>query len=516
MLRLGRLLRSNAGAAAAAVATSGLPRNLSLADPHCAAQIEHIRPVVYSTLPNGFRVACEHVPNLKFVTIGVWIDVGSRFETMENSGVAHFLEHLNFKGTKNFTKKQIEDCFESLGAHFNAYTSRDRTAYYIKVFNKDVDRVLELLSDVLQHGNYTPRDVELERPTILAEMREVEMLVDEVIMDNLHHCGFDATADGLPLTILGPVNNIAKTIKRETVLDFINVHYTAPRMTMVCCGGLSPDIVHKYAEKFFGMLPSHTNRKPCSAKYVGGNHTMWNREMMTTHTAVAYPICGARHEDCVPLQLLHNIVGQYHRERHDQFIHQRMNPTLAASLDAPGADPLEMWKPFYTPYEDISLLGYHFVTVQDKSGADPSTKPDQVPRGGACTEMPNGETTQSRVLDYFFKTIHQLAESGPSSALLEEAKCDYKAAQMIMTDSTTNSAEDLGRQMIHFGRRVPMKEIFAQVDAVTPASFRDTLARYVENVVPTVATIGAPSRMPIGDEMERIRMKAARSASTTA
>src|SRR3989338_5759529 len=99
---------------------------------------------------------------------------------------------MTFKGSKKFTKSQIDTLFEHSGSHFNAYTARDRTAYYVKAFNKNMPEVMKVLSDVLLCSHHHPPAVEAERHTIMAEMQEVESHVDEVIMDNLHMCAFDA------------------------------------------------------------------------------------------------------------------------------------------------------------------------------------------------------------------------------------------------------------------------------------------------------------------------------------
>ena len=454
------------------------PRNVLWKD--AKETLKSLRPVQYSKLANGFKVATEHIPGLEFVTIGVWIDAGSRFETRETNGVAHFLEHMNFKGTKNYNKKQIEDVFESLGAHFNAYTSRDRTAYYIKVFNKDVPRVIDLLADILKNSIHDPRYVELERPTILSEMREVEELVDEVIQDNLHFSAYDGSHCGLPLTILGPTENIARHINRAMIKDYVATHYTGPRMTMVSCGGLSAEEVHALADKHFSDLSSESNRPVLSAKYTGGTATMWNDSMMTAQVHLAFPVCGANNKDVVPLQLLHYFYGSYRQEMMLQFIRQGRN---AARPFMPELDRTQF---FFTPYEETGLMGYQLTAV-------PSAE---------------NRTTLARTFSHIMESVQDLIERPPTMEQLEGAKAAYKAAQMLVLDSTTNSAEDLGRQMVHFGRRVPLQEHFERVDAITPNIFADTLAKYFDGSHrPTLSAAGPPDALPAFDALRNVMAK---------
>ncbi|KEG10092.1 mitochondrial processing peptide beta subunit [Trypanosoma grayi] len=451
--------------------------NCTVRNPLCAAALDHCTPVVYTSLPNGCRVATEYFPNCQFATVGVWIDAGSRFEDLQNNGVAHFLEHMNFKGTAKYSKRAVEGLFEHSGAHFNAYTSRDRTAYYVKAFRENVEQMLDVVSDLLKNSRYDPRDLELERPTILAEMREVEELVDEVLMDNLHQAAYDPASSGLPLTILGPVDNIARNINRDMIRDFVRVHYTGPRMSFVSSGCIRPEEAHLLAEKFFGDLPATNNRPPLQAQYRGGFTVMWNEQMATANTAFAYPICGASHTDSYALQLVHNVIGQLREGQCDHFAYQRLNPKLPWER----LQRIVQLRPFYTPYEETSLLGYQLITARMPA---------------AEMGVSNRDESQNVLLDHMLRTFNELATTAVDAALLEEAKSEFKSSVMMMRDSTTNSAEDLGRQMIHFGRRVPIREVFEHVDAVTPAMFRDTLAKYIGATVPTVSYIGSASAVP--------------------
>ena len=115
-------------------------------------------------------------------TVGVWIDAGSRYETASNNGAAHFLEHMAFKGTKNRTQQQLEVEIENMGGHLNAYTSREQTVYYAKVFKNDVPKAMEILSDILLNSKLDEAAITRERDVILREMEEVNKQYEEVIL----------------------------------------------------------------------------------------------------------------------------------------------------------------------------------------------------------------------------------------------------------------------------------------------------------------------------------------------
>lgn len=144
-------------------------------------------------MPNGLTVATEAHPHAQTATVGVWIDAGSRAETDATNGTAHFLEHMAFKGTNRRTQQQLELSVESLGAHLNAYTSREQTVYYAKCFSKDVGTSVDIISDILQNSTLDNAAIERERDVILREQQEVDKQMEEVVFDHLHAVAFQGT-----------------------------------------------------------------------------------------------------------------------------------------------------------------------------------------------------------------------------------------------------------------------------------------------------------------------------------
>ena len=149
-------------------------------------------------------------------TVGIWIDAGSRFETEKTNGTAHFLEHMAFKGTKTRSQTDLELEVENMGAHLNAYTSREQTVYYAKAFSKDLPKAVDILSDILQNSTLGEAEIERERGVILREMQEVETNLQEVVFDHLHSTAYQGTPLGR--TILGPTENIKYVVKFKIYL----------------------------------------------------------------------------------------------------------------------------------------------------------------------------------------------------------------------------------------------------------------------------------------------------------
>ncbi|MBA0589488.1 hypothetical protein Gorai_018234 [Gossypium raimondii] len=153
------------------------PRFLKYGSPHPAV-VSHTHMLSspetkITTLPNGLRVATESTLSSRTATVGVWIDAGSRFETEETNGTAHFLEHMIFKGTERRSARDLEEEIENMGGHLNAYTSREQTTYYAKVMDKDVFKALDILADILQNSKFEEHRIRRERDVILREMEEV-------------------------------------------------------------------------------------------------------------------------------------------------------------------------------------------------------------------------------------------------------------------------------------------------------------------------------------------------------
>merc|ERR1711997_1200916 len=174
-----------------------------------------------SIIGNGMRVATED-SGAPTATVGLWIDTGSRYETAANNGVAHFLEHMAFKGTEKRTQTQLEVEIENMGSHLNAYTSREQTVFYAKCLKEDIGNCVEILSDILQNSKFGENEIERERGVILREMQEVEMNLQEVVFDHLHAIAYPDCPLGY--TILGPVQNI-KSINRNDLFHYVKTHY---------------------------------------------------------------------------------------------------------------------------------------------------------------------------------------------------------------------------------------------------------------------------------------------------
>uniref|UniRef100_A0A7S3DMU0 mitochondrial processing peptidase n=2 Tax=Entomoneis paludosa TaxID=265537 RepID=A0A7S3DMU0_9STRA len=417
-----------------------------------------------TTMDSGLRVASETVQGSETATVGVWIDAGSRYETAENNGVAHFLEHLAFKGTEKRTQQQLEVEIENMGGHLNAYTSREQTVYFAKVLKNDVGKAVEILSDVLLNSKLDESAIERERDVILREMSEVNKQQEELVLDHLHATAFQGT--GLGRTILGPEENIS-SLQKSQLVDYIQQHYTAPRMVIAGAGAINHDELCGYASQYFGNLPTASKdgveiaMEP--AVFTGSDYTVKFNSEDTAHVALAYESASWTSEYAFPLMLMQQMLGSYDRTQGIGRNHaSKLCQTIAEEELAYSMTT------FNTCYKDTGLFGIYFVC--------PDKKLDHL---------------LWNVMNNLVRLVHT-----PTDEELERAKLNLKASMLMGLDGHSNVAEDIGRQLLTYGRRMTPAEIFSRIESVTIDDIKATATKVINDQDHALAAVGGIHEMP--------------------
>ena len=224
-----------------------------------------------SKLANGINVVTFNMPYVNSVSINIIVKVGSRYESEQESGISHFLEHMAFKGTKNRSAEKMAEEFDAIGGYFNAYTSREQTVYYSKVLNENFDKAIEILADILQNSLFAQVDIDKELNIITQEIAGVNDNPDDLVYEKFYSLAFQNQAIGR--SILGDANNLAK-FKKDDFLRFLKNHYTAENIYISVAGTIEHDKVMNFTEKYFLSFPSASAQEIASAEYSGGfNHT---------------------------------------------------------------------------------------------------------------------------------------------------------------------------------------------------------------------------------------------------
>lgn len=416
-----------------------------------------------STLANGLRVAAQGGHG-ETATVGVWIDAGSRYETDENNGAAHFLEHMAFKGTPNRTRMQLEQEIENIGGHLNAYTSREHTVYYAKVFKDNVPKAMEILSDILLNSNLDDGDIERERGVILREMQEVQMQTEEVVFDCLHETAFNN--QGLGKTILGPKENIEK-LSRQQLKDYITTHYTAPRMVVAGAGAIEHSQLVDLSSQYFGDLPTQPPagfEVPSDQPRYRGSHVDFREDNMpVAHVAVGVQSAGWTSPHAFDLMVMQTLLGNWDRSRSSG---RNGNSELAQAC---ANDELcHSYMSYNTCYKDTGLFGIYFV-------AEPKKVQDMA----------------WNAMNAMVRMCHQLTEDE-----VERAKTQCKANMLLQLDGTSAICEEIGRQMLTYNRRMSPAEIFARIDAVNIETVTETAKEFINDEDPVVSAVGNTHELP--------------------
>jgi len=426
------------------------------------------QPTRVTTLPNGMRVASESNGG-ETATVGVWIETGSRYESDANNGVAHFLEHMAFKGTGKRSQLQLETEVENMGAHLNAYTSREQTVYYAKVLKGDVPKAVEMLSDILLNSSFSQAAVERERDVILREMEEVESQIEEVVFDRLHEVAYVGTP--LARTILGPVENI-NSIMADDIVKYVKTHYTAPRMVLAAAGAIDHDELATLAGDYFGgvptVAPEGLTYESLPSLFTGSDVREYNDDMPLAHFALAFEGLSWTHPDVFPLMLCQSLLGAVDKKNTSGKF---TSSPLAKYLARDGL--AETMQPFCTCYNDTGLFGVYFVAnTEDKY----------------------------KTHDLFHHVQEEMVAltTGVSDEDVVRAKMQLKYNILQQMDGTSPTAEEIGRQMITFGRRMNLAETFARIDAIEPSDVQRVAEAIIWDQEVAFAALG-PALKTVGD-----------------
>jgi predicted Zn-dependent peptidase len=187
-----------------------------------------------TTLENGLRIVTHTMDAVETVSVGVFVDAGTRDEPVEINGVAHLLEHMAFKGTKRRSALDIVAEIEEVGGHLNAYTSREHTAYYAKVLKEDTPLAVDILADILQHSTFEPEELARERSVVLQEIGQAHDTPDDVVFDHFQATAFPDQPLGRP--VLGDAE-LVRSMSREAIMGYMDKAYGAGSMAPAawCC-----------------------------------------------------------------------------------------------------------------------------------------------------------------------------------------------------------------------------------------------------------------------------------------
>ncbi len=397
-------------------------------------------------LPNGFRIVTEEMPGLASASVGVWVTAGARHETPAQNGIAHFLEHMAFKGTKRRTALQIAESIEDVGGYINAYTSREVTAYYARVLQNDVPLALDVIADILLNPTLEDAEIDVERGVILQEIGQALDTPDDVIFDWLQEEAYPDHPMGR--TILGPAERVAR-FSRADLQGFIAQHYGPEQMILAAAGAVDHDAIVKLAEELFGAMEARPVFDADAARFLGGERRQ-PKALEQAHFALAFESPGYREDSIYTAQIYASALGGGMSSRLFQEI--RENRGLCYSIFAQAG-----------AYADTGMTTIYA-----------GTSADQLPQLAEITidEM-------------------KRAASDMSPAEVARARAQMKAGLLMGLESPSTRAERLARLVQIWDRVPPLEETVAMIDAVTTGDVRE-FAEGMASAAPAALALYGP------------------------
>jgi predicted Zn-dependent peptidase len=258
-------------------------------------------------LDNGLRVVVENIDHVNSVSVGLWVENGSRNENTVNNGISHFIEHMFFKGTLNRTAKEIAESIEDAGGQLNAFTGKEATCFYVKALDTHLELSLEVLSDMLFNSKFAPEDIEKEKGVVVEEINMSEDQPEDVLSD-LHSQAIWGS-DPISMPILGTVDTV-RSFTRDQLLSYISAYYIPENSVISISGKVNIHNIEDLVSKYFGTWNSSRKKLTnYSTPEILSNHLFKQKEIEQLHINLGMMGIETGNDDIYGLLLLNNMFG---------------------------------------------------------------------------------------------------------------------------------------------------------------------------------------------------------------
>ena len=414
-------------------------------------------------LPNGLTLLTESMPDVRSVTIGVWLRRGSRDEAARLNGISHFIEHLVFKGTSNRSAREIALSMDSVGGQIDAMTSKEYTCFYAKVLDQHLAEAVDLLGDIVQNPLFDAGELERERQVVLEEIRMVEDTPDELIYDLFSERFYPRQTLGRP--IQGTAATVSAFTRRQ-LLSFFRRVYRADNMLVAAAGNLRHAELARLVRRAFGSLQRSGKRtaRRATLRMKPGIATRAKRELGQLHLLMGLPAFRRDVAGRYALYVLNTILGGTMSSRLFQRIREEhgLAYSVYSGLNA---------------YRDGGCLVVYAATHPDR-GRD--------------------------VIRLTLEELRSLAREGPDPSELDVAREHLKGSLMLGLESTSSRMSSLARSEIYLGRQIGLGETLRRVNAVTRRQVHSLAKRLVDGRQVALAAVGPTQRLRIKPEALRL------------
>lgn len=385
-----------------------------------------------SKLTNGVNVVTYNMPGAHSVAISVLVHVGSKNETLEQSGISHFLEHMAFKGTDKRSAKDIAEEFDKIGGQFNAYTSKEMTVYYARTLAEDQEIAIDILSDILQNSCYRKEDILKEYNVICQEIAHTNDSPDDIAAEQLYKGAFGDSSLGR--SILGTAESISK-FDNSALRHYVSQHYNTQNLYIAASGKIDHDSFVKLAEQYFNNIdqPSNNNANHSSFAY-NPQCLVTNKDLEQSVVMLGFD--SVPYNDLIKYyntQILSLILGGGISSRLFQQV--RENLGLAYSVGS-----------FNSSYSHNGLFCLYAATAHDQI---------------------------EKVVHEFDNEIQKIV-TDISDYELERARSQVRVNVVMSEEQVAYKAEEIGRQKIIYNRHIPHQEILDNLASITVSDIQNT------------------------------------------
>lgn len=401
---------------------------------------------IQKTLSNGIRVAAEHIPYVKSVSVGVWVGNGSRYERAEENGISHFIEHMVFKGTYTRTARDIALEMDSVGGQLNAFTTRECTCFYARVLNEFADTALDILSDMIFSPLLSEEDMDLERRVVTEEIAMYSDSPEDVVYDMFDAAVWGDTPMGRP--ILGTCETLAR-ITPDVMREYMKTHYTSKNIVIAVAGCFTDEIFDKL-EKYFGSHELPDNEVKCEPAVYTPKDSVLCRDFEQVQLVYGFNGIDIYDESVYSLLVFNNVFGSGMSSRLFQNIREKYG--LAYSIGAGHS-------------------AYIGVGTFDISAAV------------------SPENTE-KVTELVLKEVERLARDRLTDSEIERARIQLKGNYLLSNEHPDARMQALGRATLLGRRLMTPEETIEKIEAVNRSSVGEMIDRVLDLKTICVAATG--------------------------
>ena len=409
-----------------------------------------------TTLDNGLRIVTQNMPGLETVSMGIWNFVGGRDELEDVNGVAHLLEHMAFKGTKTRSALQIAETIENVGGDINAYTSKEITAYYVKLIAEDLPLGVDILTDILQNSSFAEDELNRERGVILQEIGMYLDTPDDMIFDYWQEKAYPNQPMGR--SILGKAD-IIKNITRGQVKDFMFNHYNPNKMIVSAAGKINHnEFVEMIKDSCVNLPTGDLNNRQIS-QYAPGEYRQ-QKDLEQIHLLLGFEGINYHNDDYYSLLVYSSLLGGGMSSRLFQEIREKRGLVYGISS-------------FSSAYTDTGMFGIY-------AGTGEKEIQELIPV--LCDELNN-------------------SPNSITDKEISRGKAQLKASLMMGRESAFRRCESAARQLLVFNRVIDPSETIKLIDKVS----KDTVQNIAKKIVSGPMTISSIGPIKKLESLEKIQ-----------